>query len=85
MKALLLLLFLLIVCVVLFVAGVISPRRSKRLQSAVDKLSKKGEDKSDRSAGRVGDATHNALEKARSAADASARSGRRVHDKITPD
>lgn len=85
MKALLLLLFLLIVCIVLFVAGVISPRGSKRLQSAVDKLSKKGEGKSDRSAGRVGDAAQTALEKARSAADASARSGRRVHDKITPD
>lgn len=76
---------LLLVCVVLFVVGVLSPARSRRMQGSVDKLSKKGQSKSGDRAGRLGDATATALKKSRKAADASARAGRRVHDKITPD
>ena len=84
MKALLIILVLVIVCIVLFLTGVIAPNRSRKMQSSVDELSRKGEAKSNRSAGRVGDATQTALEKARGAADASAEAGRQVNDKITP-
>lgn len=85
MKALALAFVLLLVCVVLFVAGVIAPRRSKRMQGAVDDLAKKGEAKGETKAGRLGDATSTALEKARSAADASTRGGRRVNEKLSAD
>ena len=84
MKVLLLVAVLVIVCVVLFVVGVISPRRSRRMQRSVDRASRKGEDKSDRNAGRLGDANRKMLEKMRHAADASAEGGRKVHDRLTP-
>ena len=76
---------LLILCIVLFVLGVFSPERSRRAQRAVDDLSKKAEDKSDRNGGRLGDFTRDALETARGAADASARAGRRVNEKVAGD
>ena len=85
MKGLVLVVVLLAVCLLLFIAGVVSPNRSKKMQAGVDKLSKKGEGKGDRSAGKLGDATSAALEKSREAADASARAGRAVNDKITAD
>lgn len=85
MKALLVIVVLLLVCVVLFVLGVFSPSKSRRMERWVDKLSKKGENKGDKNAGRVGDMTSVALEKARSAADASGRGGRQVNQKVTPD
>ena len=84
MKALLLVVILLIVCIVLFIAGVSAPQRSKKMQSKVDKLAKKGENTGDRNAGKLGDITSTALEKSRAAADASARAGREVNEKITP-
>ena len=83
MKGFVLLVVLLIVCIVLFFVGVFSPRRSRRLQARVDELSEKGEGKGDEKAGRLGDLTSDGLEKARGAADASARAGRRVHKKMT--
>ena len=83
MKALLLIVVLLLVCMVLFLAGVFSPRSSKRMQGKVDGLTKKGESKSDKKAGRLGDLTRDGLEKARSTADASARAGRTVNEKLT--
>lgn len=85
MKALVLVVILLVVCIVLFIAGVVAPRRSKKMQAGVDKLSKKGEGKGDSNAGKLGDLTSAALEKSRAAADASARAGRAVNEKITPD
>ena len=85
MKALALVVVLLLVCIVLFVVGVFSPRRSLRMQSRVDDLSKKGEGKSDENAGRLGDLSRDGLEKARGAADASARAGRRVNERMRPD
>ena len=66
------------------VVGVVSPRRSRRMQISVDRLSRKGEDTSDRNAGKVGDANRKMLEKMRHAADASAEKGRDVHDRLTP-
>ena len=82
MKALLLGMIVLAICIVLFVGGVVAPYRSKKMQARVDELAKKGEKGGDENAGRLGDATRNALEKSRDAADASARAGRRVHEAI---
>ncbi len=85
MKALAVVAILLFVCIVLFVVGVFSPRRSRRMEQRVDDLSRKAEGKSDDNAGRAGDLTRDALEKARGAADVSARAGRRVNERITRD
>jgi FtsZ-interacting cell division protein ZipA len=82
MKALILILTLAIVCVVLFVAGVIAPRQSRRMQKGVTNVARKAERKSDRSAGRLGDATEEGIKKMRHAAEASARSGRRVRGRL---
>jgi hypothetical protein len=71
-------------CVVLFFAGLIAPRRSKRLQKAVDRFIRKGERKSDNSAGRLGDWTQTSLKKMRRAGDKSADAGRTVHEKLSP-
>ena len=85
MKIVLLAIALLVLCIVLFVLGVFSPERSRRAQYAVDDLSRKAEDKGAESGGRLGDMTRDALEAARGAADASARAGRRVNEKVTGD
>ncbi len=85
MKVLVLLLGVVLVCVVLFVVGVIAPARSRRMQRSVGRLSRKGEDKSDRNGGRLGDANRKMLEKMRHAADASAQKGRHVNERLTPD
>ena len=85
MKALALIVILAVICIVLFIVGVIVPRWSRKLQHGVDELSKRGEVKGDRNAGKLGDITESALKGTRRAADASARAGRRVNDKITPD
>ena len=76
---------LLVVCVVLFVTGIFSPARSRRMQAKVDDLSMRAENKSDENAGKLGDATRMGLERSRAAADASAKAGRAVHDKVTGD
>ena len=82
----LLLLFgaVIVLCVVLFFTGVLRPGRSRRMQGGVDNLSMKGEEKSDQSAGPVGDATESSLRVARKAVDKSAEKGREAHDKLTP-
>ncbi len=85
MKALVVIVVLLVVCVVLFVVGAFSPQTSRKLQRRVDRLSEVGEAKGDRDAGKLGDLTRDGLEKARAAADASARGGRAVHEKLSPD
>ena len=82
MKVLVLALVVALVCVVLFVVGVVAPARSRRMQRSVDRLSRKGEDTSDRNAGRLGDANRKMLEKMRHAADASAEKGRELHDRL---
>ena len=82
MKALLLAVILIVICIVLFLAGVISPRHSRKMQGKVDALAKKGEKKGDDHAGRLGNLTKRGLEKSRDAADASARAGRRVHEAV---
>ncbi|MDQ3958538.1 MAG: hypothetical protein M3273_09475 [Actinomycetota bacterium] len=85
MKLLLVVVALGFVCVVLFVTGVLSPRRSRRMQDKVDEVAQKGEVKGDADAGRLGDVTRDALEKTRRAADASAEKGRDVRDRIAPE
>lgn len=82
MKALLPLLILFVVCMVLFIMGVFWPRRSKRMQQAYGDVSKKAEEKSNNSGGRVGDIAGDALEKGRHAAEGSGRAGRRVNNKL---
>jgi hypothetical protein len=74
----------LLLCVVLFLAGLIAPGRSRRLQRAMDRMLRKGERKSDSSAGRVGDWTEGSLKKMRQAGDKSAEAGREVRRKLPP-
>lgn len=83
MKALLVVAVLALVVVVLFVAGVFSPKRSRSMQKTYEDASKKAEGKSAERGGRVGDVTSAALNKARGAAEASARAGRDVNKKAT--
>ena len=83
MKAVLLILLLVLVCAVLFAVGILSPRRSHKIQRVVDRLARKGEIKGDRSAGRFGDLTQKGLKQSRNAADTSARKGREIHDRIS--
>ena len=80
MKLLALVLVIGIVCAVLFLIGVLSPRRSRRLQALTGTLSKKAERKSEQKAGRFGDFTRDALRRSRHAADRSAEKGRRIRD-----
>jgi hypothetical protein len=85
MKALALILILAIVCAVLFVAGVIIPRRSRRMQEWVSRTARNAERKSDQSAGPIGDVTRAGVKKMRHAAEASARGGRRVRARFERD
>jgi hypothetical protein len=79
-----LLLLTVLFCVVLFVAGVAAPRRSLRLQRWYDRVLRRGERKGDRNAGKLGDLTEKSLRASRRAGDASARSGRKVGEKLRP-
>lgn len=83
MKVLVLILVMAVVCVVLFIAGVFFPGRSRSMQRGVARLVGKGEDKGDENAGRVGDLTRDSLKKMRKAADASAEKGRAVNERVT--
>ena len=83
MKAVLAILILAIVCLVLFVTGLISPGRSRRMQAKVDRLARKGEAKGESSGGRVGDLTRTGVEKMRNAADASADKGREINRRLS--
>jgi hypothetical protein len=82
MKILLLAVIAAVVCVVLFVTGVLLPARSRRMQGHVDRLTSKGEQKGKRRAGRLGDLTGEALARMRRAADKSAEKGREIHDEV---
>jgi hypothetical protein len=76
-----LLVLIMLVCIVLFFAGVFAPERSKKMQAWVAKKLRKGERKGDEEGGKLGDATNTMLEKSRQATDKSAEGGRAVHDK----
>ena len=75
---------LVVLCIVLFVTGVLRPGRSRRMQDGVDRASMKAEEKSDRTAGPFGDATESSLRAARKTADKSAEAGREARDKLKP-
>jgi hypothetical protein len=77
-----LLLILVVGCIVLFFAGLISPLRSKRLQAWYDRLLRRGERKSGESAGRLGDVTEKSLRGSRRAGDRSAEAGRKLRGKL---
>ena len=81
MKALILGVVVLLVCAVLFVTGVISPGRSRRMQRGVGRVANKGKRKGDNNAGRFGDMTRDMLQHAHDAADASAEKGRELHNR----
>ena len=85
MKLVLLGLVFVVICIVLFALGAVSPGRSKQLQRRVDSASGKGERKGDEKAGRFGDATRRTLEKMRRGADRSAEKGRDVNRRVTED
>ncbi len=68
--------------VVLFIAGVVAPRRSHTLQGWLERRSKKAEKRADRSGGTLGDWTGESLKKLRRGSGRSAESGRRLHDAI---
>jgi hypothetical protein len=72
-------------CVVLFFAGLIAPRRSKRLQAWYDRVLRRGERKSAENAGKVGDLTGKGLRRGRRAGDRSAETGRKLHQKLPGD
>lgn len=78
----LLLPLLVIVCLVVFVVGLVSPRRGRRAQNAVAKPLRKAEGKGDRNAGRLGDFFRATTRLGRRAVEKSGRAGRWVHDKV---
>lgn len=83
MKLLVLFLVVGVVCAVLFVTGVFSPRCSRRMQRATDKSARKAEREGGRRAGKFGNMAARAFRKSRKAADASASKGREVHRRIS--
>ena len=76
-----LLVLIVFVCIVLFLAGVLAPERSKKMQAWVARKLRRGERRGDEEAGKLGDATNTMLEKSRQATDKSAEGGRAVHDR----
>jgi hypothetical protein len=69
--------------IVLFILGVVVPRRSKRVQASLDRRLEKGRQKSDRSAGVLGDWTARLLGFMRRAADKASRAGRRLRGRFS--
>jgi hypothetical protein len=78
MKILLLVAAAVLICAILFLAGVFFPRRSRQLQGDVDRVTRKGEEKADRKGGRLGSMTRSALDLVRKAANRSAEKGRQA-------
>lgn len=68
--------------VVLFVVSVIAPRKSKRLQGWIDERLERGQDKGDRSAGRLGNVTAKTLALTQAAADKTSRAGRALRERL---
>ncbi len=67
----------------LFLVGLVAPRRSKRLQRRLDRKLRRGEDKGDRRAGKLGDWTETAIRWARKISDRSAEWGRKLRQKLS--
>ena len=73
----------LISLIALFVVSAVAPRKSKRLQGWVDERLERGQEKGDRSAGRVGNWTAKTLDFTQRAADKTSQAGRRLHDRLS--
>ena len=69
--------------ILLFVISVAAPRKSKRLQGWIDERLERGQEKGDRSAGRVGNWTAKTLDFTQRAADKTSQAGRRLHDRLS--
>ncbi len=69
--------------VLLLVIGVVAPRKSKRLQSWIDERLKRGQEKSDRSAGRIGNWTAKTLAFTQRATDSTSQAGRKIRDRLS--
>ena len=80
-----LLLLVVLFCIVLFFAGLIAPRRSRRLQRWYDRLLRRGERKGDEKAGKLGDLTEASLRGSRRLGDKSAEAGRALRGKLPGD
>jgi hypothetical protein len=76
------LLLFVVACIVLFFAGLLAPARSRRLQQRFARLVRRGEQKSDRNAGKLGDATERSLRTGRRMGDRSAEAGRSLRRKL---
>ena len=72
-----------VLVVVTFMIAFVAPRKSRRVQSVLDRIFLRGESKGARNAGPAGDAAEGALEKARHATDRSEQAGRAAHEKLT--
>lgn len=68
--------------VVLFVISVFAPRKSRRLQGWIDDRLERGQEKGDRSAGRVGNWTAKMLALTQRAADKTSQAGRSLRDRL---
>ena len=73
-----------VVCVVLFLAGVFRPKRSRRMQERTGALARKAEDKGKQKGGKLGDVAQAVLRRSRHAADRSAEKGRQINERIWP-
>ena len=69
--------------VVLFVISVVAPRKSKRLQGWIDERLERGQEKGDRSAGRIGNWTAKTLDFTQRAADKTSQAGRRLRNRLS--
>jgi hypothetical protein len=71
----------LLLCIFLFVAGFVAPRRSRRLQAKINRLLRRGERRSDDEAGKLGDLVRKTLSLIRRGANKSAEAGRGLRKK----
>lgn len=68
--------------VFLFLASLLAPHKSKRLQGWIDERLERGQGKGDRSAGRLGNVTAKTLAMTQRAADKTSRAGRALRDRL---
>jgi hypothetical protein len=73
-----------VLSIILFFAGLISPSHSRRWQATTSKWFRRAERKGDESAGRAGDLTRDAFRITRQATEASGQKGRDLHDELPP-
>lgn len=85
MKVAVLIVVAALVCIVLFISGVVSPDASRRLQRKSGGLARKGEERGARKAGKIGDMANRSLRKVRHTADRSAEEGREINERMRGD